>query len=188
MISLVVRDLSQGRGCAGRGAYSTFGSRASSRSTASRGLTPPECSSASMAAQIGICADRHLHAVNGRQSYGLSSGGHAFGDMTEIGKYRRERFAGGKREPDPPVAGQIPGTGQDQIAHSGQAHQGFGLAAACLGQACSFGQAACDQCGARIEAETQPVRHAGRDCDDILDPAAQFGANQISAPTRSVLA
>jgi hypothetical protein len=87
----------------------------------------------------------------------------------------------GQRQADAAVARQVAGAGQDQVAHAGQAHEGFGLAAQRRAQAGDFGQAARDQGGARIQAQAQAVGGAGGDGQDVLHGAADFHADQVVA-------
>ena len=54
---------------------------------------------------------------------------HAFGDMAELGDDAFQRLAGRQSQPDLPVARQVTGACQYQVAHAGQSHEGFRAAA-----------------------------------------------------------
>jgi hypothetical protein len=87
-------------------------------------------------------------------------------------------------EADAAVARQVAGAGEDQVAHAGQAHEGFRLPAQRGAQAGDFGQAARDQRGARVQPQAQAVGHAGGDGQHVLDRAAHFHADQVVAANR----
>src|SRR5690554_6797655 len=100
--------------------------------------------------------------------------GYALGDMAEVRHDGVERLACGKREPHPPVAGQVAGAGEDQIAHPDQAEEGLAARAERLAQARDLGEPAGDQGGAGIEPEFEPVADTSRNGDHVLHSAADL--------------
>jgi hypothetical protein len=55
--------------------------------------------------------------------------GHAFGDVAEFAHDVGQRLALGQQEADAAVAREVAGAGQHQVAHAGQAHEGFAVGA-----------------------------------------------------------
>ena len=103
----------------------------------------------------------------------------AFGDVAKVGKNCLQFPPLRQRQTNTPVARQITGAGQHQVAHAGQPHEGFGLPAERYAEPGDLGQAACHQRGAGVVPEPEPVADAGGNGHDILDRAADLGADDI---------
>ena len=83
-------------------------------------------------------------------------------------------------EPDRAVAAQFSGTGQHQVAQPGQPGQGLALAAGGHGHARDFRQAAGDQRGRRVGAQSEAGADARGDRDDILQRCAKLHAYRVA--------
>ena len=101
--------------------------------------------------------------------------------MTEFTQCIGQVFARCQAKAQLTIAGKIAGTGQDQVAHAGQAHACFRPAAHLQTQSGEFSQTARDQGGAGIEAETKAIGDAGGNGNDVFDCAAQFDSDDIGA-------
>ena len=84
-----------------------------------------------------------------------------------------------QRHADLPVARQVPGGGENQIAQATQAHKGLGTRTERHTQARHFCQPARDQGGASVEAQIQTVAQAGGDRQHVLDGAANFHTHDV---------
>mgnify|MGYP002142178636 CR=1 FL=1 len=145
-----------------------------------------------IAVQDGVdrLRDRHVDTDALGQSRNFARRADALGHVTEIGKNLRQLLAFCQRQANLAVARQVTGTGQQQIAHAGQPHEGFRLAAQGDTQTRDFGQTARHQRGAGVEPEAEPIAYPGRDGHDIFDRPADLGTGQIvvgvDAKTRTV--
>ncbi len=114
------------------------------------------------------------------QSDGGVGGEHAFGDhAVHTGDDFVELASLAEFDADGAIARQASGAGEHQIAHTGEAGHGFGTAAASDGQARDFGEAAGDERGDGVVAQTEPVADAGGDGDHVLQRAAEFDADDV---------
>ena len=77
------------------------------------------------------------------------------------------------------IARESAGAGEHQVAQAGEPGHGFLAAAAGHSQARDLSQAAGDESGNGIVAESQPVAHAGRDGDYVFQRAAEFHSDHI---------
>ena len=113
----------------------------------------------------------------------LDCGGgmHALGHVPQFAQDVVQLPALRQAEADAPVARQLAGAGQDQVAGAGEPGEGLGTAAQLHPQARDFGQAARDQGRARVGAQTQAVGDAGGDGHDVLYRAADLHAGDIAA-------
>src|SRR3546814_11074708 len=75
-------------------------------------------------------------------------------------------------DPDVAVARQGAGAGRDQVAHTGEAGEGFGAAAHRDAEPGDLRQPARHQRGAGIVAGAEPVAHADPDRDDKIGRAS----------------
>ena len=100
--------------------------------------------------------DRHLDPEPGRQARDRGGGRHPFDDRAPAGERRAEACAASERQPERIIARLGGGAGQHEIAEPGQAAEGFGAAALGDPEPDHLGQAAGDQRGAGIVAETAP--------------------------------
>src|SRR3546814_5490634 len=71
------------------------------------------------------------------------------------------------------------GCSSDLVAHTGEAGEGFGAAAHRDAEPGDLRQPARHQRGAGIVAGAEPVAHADRDRDDILEHPADLAAEQV---------
>ena len=86
-----------------------------------------------------------------------------------------------QREADAPVARQVAGAGEHEVAEPREAHQRLAPAAERGGQAARLGEAARDQRRARVVAEAEAVARAGGDRQHVLHRAADFDAGDVVA-------
>ena len=84
-------------------------------------------------------------------------------------------------QPDAAIAREIAGAGEDQVAGAGEAHEGFDPPAEPHAEPRDLRQSARDQRRARVVAEPETVRDAGRDGDDVLHRTAHLDADQVVA-------
>ena len=101
--------------------------------------------------------------------------------MAEIGNHIFERAATCQLETDTAVARQVAGRREDEIAGTGEAHEGFRLPAERRAKPRDFGKAARDQRRARIQPQAQAIGDAGGDRHHVLHRAADLDADQIRA-------
>ena len=86
-----------------------------------------------------------------------------------------------QRQAEAPVARQVAGAGQHQVAQAGQAHQRFRPRADRGVEAQHLVDAARDQAGAGVQAQLHAVGDAGGDREHVLHRAAEFGAEHVVA-------
>ena len=79
------------------------------------------------------------------------------------------------------VAGVFGEAGDDEVADAGEAEEGFGLAAEGDAEAGHFREAAGDEGGEGVVAESEAFGDAGGDGEDVLDGAAEFDAGDVVA-------
>ena len=75
---------------------------------------------------------------------------------------------------DPPVTRLVVGTGQNQVAHTGQSHKSISLPAERFAEAAHLGQAPGDQGRTGIGTKAQPVTDACGDRHHVFNSAAQL--------------
>jgi hypothetical protein len=80
---------------------------------------------------------------------------------------------------DGAVAAERAGAGEDEVADTGEAGEGFALAAAGDGEAGDFGDAAGDEGGGGVVAEADAGSDAGGDGDDVLEGSAELDADDV---------
>ena len=90
-----------------------------------------------------------------------------------------ERLAGRQRQANAAVAREITGAGQDQIAHAGQTHEGFGPGAERDTEAGNFDQTTRHQGSTGIQAQPEAIADAGGNGHDVLHRTADFGTDDI---------
>lgn len=78
------------------------------------------------------------------------------------------------------VARKTSGTGEDEIAETGESGHGILAAAAGHDQAGDLGQAAGDQGRDRVVSQSEAIANPGGDGDNILQRAAKFHASYIT--------
>ena len=161
------------------GGYSGFCSRDSSARIASAG------DSSSRSTRCTQRRDRQLDAVLRGELHHRVDGLHAFDDLTDLRDRVLERHAAAERKTEAPVAREIAGAGQHEIAETGEAHQRFGARAERGAEAHHFGEAARDQAGARVESQLHAIGDAGRDREHVLHRAAELGAEHVAAGVRA---
>ncbi|OIQ82860.1 hypothetical protein GALL_353600 [mine drainage metagenome] len=105
----------------------------------------------------------------------------ALGNVAELGDDVGQRLAGGQLQPDAPVARQLAGAGQHQIAQSAQAGEGLALRAQRQAEPGHFGEPAGDQRGARVVTLLEAVADAASDRQHVLHRAADGHADLIVA-------
>ena len=108
-------------------------------------------------------------------------GSNALRDVAERRQDAGQSLAAGERQTDTPIARKVTRARQDEIAQAGQSHQRPRIAAQCSRQARGFGDAAGNQCGARIVSEPKPIAQSRRDRQHVLDCAADFDAGNVVA-------
>ena len=123
--------------------------------------------------------DRHFDAEVPGQLGDFTGGTYPFGHVTQFFQNLRQRLASRQRQTDASVARKVAGTGQDQVAHASQAHEGITLAAEHFTQAGNFGKATGNQCRAGVEPKPQAIGNAGGDSQHVLDRAADFDAGKV---------
>eukprot|EP01136_Pigoraptor_vietnamica_P036906 Opistho-1_new@104121 len=103
----------------------------------------------------------------------------AFCHVTQRSQHLGQRAALRQLQADLPVARQVAGGGEHQIAQAAEAHEGVDARAQGRAQARDLGQAAGDERGARVEAQAHAVGNAGGDGDDVLDRATHLHAHRV---------
>ena len=81
--------------------------------------------------------------------------------------------------PDGPVAAERTGAGEHQIAHAGEAGEGFAARAAGHGEARDLGNAAGDEGGGGVVTEAHAGGDPGGDGDDVFERAAELDPDDI---------
>ena len=109
-----------------------------------------------------------------RQPRRFASRVHAFGNVAKRLENVLQPVAARQLETDPAVARQIARRGEDEIARSGETHEGLGGAPQRHTEAGDFRQSAGNQCRARVLPESKTVGDARRDRHDILDRAGNL--------------
>ena len=87
----------------------------------------------------------------------------------------------GQHQADLPVARQVAGGGEHQVAQARQPHEGFGPGAQCRAQTAHLGQATGDQRGAGVQPQRQAVGDAGGDRHHVLDRATHCNPDRVVA-------
>ena len=85
-------------------------------------------------------------------------------------------------EADSPIAAEISGTREDEIAESGQSGKRVALGAKRHREPRQFGKAASNQRGQRVVTESKAFDDTGGNRNDVLERAAEFHADDIAAP------
>ena len=107
-------------------------------------------------------------------------GHHAFSNLAaERGENLRQFAAVAELFPDGPVAAERAGAGEHQIAHAGEAGEGFAARAAGHGEARDLGNAAGDEGGGGVLTEAHAGSDPGGDGDDVFERAAELDADDI---------
>ena len=132
---------------------------------------------------IDRLGDRHVDAVSAPASTcGALRGGHAFGDVAELGQRSRASASPRpRRQSDAPVAREVAGAGQHQVSQARQTRSASRVCRPARRRAARLGETARDQRGARVVAEAQAVARAGGDREHVLDRAADLDAGQVVA-------
>src|SRR5438093_393737 len=86
---------------------------------------------------------------------------------------------GRERQADVPMAAEVAGAREHQIAETAQAGERFASAASRARQARQLGEAARDERRQRVVSESQTFDDAGGDRDDVLERAANLHADHI---------
>ena len=130
--------------------------------------------------RIHLFRDRHLDAAGASQSDRGLSGEHAFRDCAvHAGNDFGQFAAAAQFDADAAIARKSSGAGEHQVSQAGEPGHGFLAAAAGHGQSCDLSQAASDESGDGIVAESQPVAHSGRDGDNIFQRSSEFHSHNI---------
>ena len=101
--------------------------------------------------------------------------------MAELFENRVERLAPGEQQPDAPVAGQLPGTGQDKVSRSCESHESLGPPAQRHPEPRHLGKAPGDQRSPRVQAEAQAVADTGGDRHHVFHRSADLDAREVGA-------
>ena len=127
-----------------------------------------------------LLGDGHFDAVARGEAERGGGGADAFGDLAvEAGEDVGELAALAELDADGAVAREAAGAGEDEVADAGEAGQGFAAAAAGHGEAGDLGDAAGDEGGGGVVAELEAGDDAGGEGDDVLERAAELGADDV---------
>ena len=127
-----------------------------------------------------LLGDGHFHAITCGEAERGGGGAHAFGDLAvEAGENLRQLAALAELDADGAVARQAAGAGEHEVADAGEAGHGFAAAAAGDSEAGDLRDAARDQRGSGVVAELESGDDAGGERDDVLERAAELGADDI---------
>ena len=129
---------------------------------------------------IHLLGDRHLDATSASQSDRSLGGEDAFRDRpVHAGDDVRQFAAAAQFDAYAAIARESAGAGEHQVAQAGESGHGFLAAAAGHGQPRDLSQAAGDESGNGIVAESQSVAHSGRDGDNVFQRSAEFNSDHI---------
>ena len=105
--------------------------------------------------------------------------GDTLGDGTSRGQDVGKALTPAERQPETEVAARRTSAGQQQVAEPRQPHHCLRASPQRHGQPRQFGQAARDQGGTGVLAETRADHRAGRDGDHVLGRAADLRADRV---------
>jgi hypothetical protein len=103
----------------------------------------------------------------------------AFRHRPAVGEKLRRRAAFAEALAEAEVARAYRRTCEYEVAEAGQAGKGLGPGAAGEAEAGHLGEAARDQGGAGVLAEPAPLDDSAGDGEDVLDGAADLGADDV---------
>jgi hypothetical protein len=124
---------------------------------------------------IGISISRRCEPVD------LIRRADAFGDVAKRVEDRCKRRSGGEAQADGPIARQLAGTGEHEIAGAGESHECRDATAEVQPKPGNFGEAARDERRTRVQTEPQSVADAGSDRDHVFRRTGHLDADQIVA-------
>src|SRR5258708_34603575 len=101
--------------------------------------------------------------------------------MAELLEDRVERLAPREVQPDTAVARQITGAGQDEVARSRKAHEGFGPPAERQPERRELGEPARDKRRPRVQSEPEAVADPGGGRHHVFDSSADLDTGDIRA-------
>jgi hypothetical protein len=130
---------------------------------------------------VGLLDDRHFDGVALRQPAYLACRTPAFDHLADLGQCLPGRRAASQSETEAAVARLVVGTGQYQVAKTGEAHEGVTAGAEGASETQHLGQTAGDQRGTGVGAEPETVGDAGGDGQYVLDRATDLDADQVTA-------
>ena len=104
---------------------------------------------------------------------------HALDDLLDFFLRFFDGLARGEREPHAPVTREVVGAGQDEIAHAGEAHEGFLPGAERDAEPHELDEPAVDQGNTGIRTEAETVGHAGADGQGVLHGSADLDADDV---------
>ena len=96
-------------------------------------------------------------------------------------------FAAGQRETHAPVSRQVVGTGQHEVAHAGEAHEGLFVRAQRDPETSHFVKPTSDQCNSCVRAEAKAITHARADCEHVLVAVPSHGLRETLIALRPYL-
>ena len=106
-------------------------------------------------------------------------GGDAFADAVEAGQDFVEGEALREHLAAAEIATLVAGRGEEEVAESAEAGEGFRARAGVDADAGHFREAAGEEAGERVLAELEPVAGAGGDGIDVLQRAAELDADEV---------
>ena len=120
--------------------------------------------------------DGHFDLILLGQAAGGGQCVDALNDLADLGLGLLHRLAAANQHTGVQVAAVHTRAGDDQVAHTGQARKGLGLAAHGDAQSGQLGVAAGDERGLGVVTVAQAQRNADSQRNDVLDRTAQLGA------------
>ena len=126
-----------------------------------------------------VARDRHREVIFVGERHHRRGALHPFGDHVHPRDDIVDMPPLAEFDADVAVARQRAGAGRDQVAHAGEPREGFGPPAHRDAEPRDLGQSARHQGRARVVARAEPVAHADRDRDDILEHPAELAAEQV---------
>src|SRR5579859_8065514 len=129
---------------------------------------------------VHLLGDGHFYASRASQADGCGGSEDSFCDhAVHGGDDVGELFPATEFDAYAAIAGQTAGTGKDEVAEARESSHGFGAPTASHHEPRHLGQAASDESGCGIVAETQSVGDSSGDGDHVLQGAAQFHADHV---------
>ena len=131
--------------------------------------------------ELHLLRDGHFDVVAAGESEGGAGGEYAFGDFaSEALKNFREAVALTECLTDCPVARERAGAGENEVADTGEAGEGFATATAGNGEAGDFCDATGDEGGGGVVPEADTGGDTGGDGDYVFESSAEFDADDVS--------
>src|SRR5215468_10440929 len=129
--------------------------------------------------RIDGLADRHLDIEPSRQFRDNRGGRHALDNRPPAGELRIEIMPATETKPERKIARLDGAAGKHEISYSGKTSKSLGAPALSAPQPYHLGEPAGDQRGSSIFAQSPAENDPARDCQHVLDGAADFRSRGV---------